>query len=385
VSVGDTRQLKTFRLAQIHHDDQIHEAARLSFAVTVGPTAMVTHQGIRYAMPADACGIPATLWLYPDRVKIVTTGGKHEAVHPRFPAHGTVSYLPGQRAAQRAAVAGARKRLYFMRERLLELGPVGEGYLTELRRLLERRHDDAEWLVLVLDGKAFAGDQLVIALGVTARGEKRILGLVQTASENRRVIASFLRELGERGFPLDRPILVVIDGAKGLRAAVRDVFGDVLVQRCQWHKPENVVSYLALSDQAAWRRKLQAAYAHPSYADAKRALQRLGRDLQLLNASAAASLEEGLEETLTLHRLGVFPELGVSFKTTNLIESVMSRLEARTRRVTHWRTSDQKLRWCASALWTMERQFRRVKGYHHLKLLRNALTRGSSTFAHAAA
>jgi hypothetical protein len=385
VSVGDTRQLKTFRLAQIHHDDQIHEAARLSFAVTVGPTAMVTHQGIRYAMPADACGIPATLWLYPDRVKIVTTGGKHEAVHPRFPAHGTVSYLPGQRAAQLAAVAGARKRLYFMRERLLELGPVGEGYLTELRRLLERRHDDAEWLVLVLDGKAFAGDQLVIALGVTARGEKRILGLVQTASENRRVIASFLRELGERGFPLDRPILVVIDGAKGLRAAVRDVFGDVLVQRCQWHKPENVVSYLALSDQAAWRRKLQAAYAHPSYADAKRALQRLGRDLQLLNASAAASLEEGLEETLTLHRLGVFPELGVSFKTTNLIESVMSRLEARTRRVTHWRTSDQKLRWCASALWTMERQFRRVKGYHHLKLLRNALTRGSSTFAHAAA
>jgi transposase len=104
----------------------------LSVAVTVGPTAMVTHQGIRYAMPAGACGIPATLWLYPDRVKIVTTGGKHEAVHPRFPAHGTVSYLPGQRAAQLAAVAGARKRLYFMRERLLELGPVGEGYLTEL-------------------------------------------------------------------------------------------------------------------------------------------------------------------------------------------------------------------------------------------------------------
>jgi transposase len=104
----------------------------LSFAVTVGPTAMVTHQGIRYAMPAGACGIPATLWLYPDRVKIVTAGGKHEAVHPRFPAHGTVSYLPGQRAAQLAAVAGARKRLYFMRERLLELGPVGEGYLTEL-------------------------------------------------------------------------------------------------------------------------------------------------------------------------------------------------------------------------------------------------------------
>lgn len=104
----------------------------LRFAVTVGPTAMVTHQGIRYAMPAAACGLPATLWLYPDRVKLVTAGSRHEALHPRFPAQGTVSYLPGQRAAQLAAVAGARKRLYFMRERLLELGPVAEGFLTEL-------------------------------------------------------------------------------------------------------------------------------------------------------------------------------------------------------------------------------------------------------------
>jgi transposase-like protein len=254
----------------------------------------------------------------------------------------------------------------------------------ELRRLLERRHDDAEWLVLVLDGKAFAGDQMVVALGVTTTGEKRVLGLVQTASENRRVIASFLRELGERGFPLERPLLVVIDGAKGLRAAVREVLGDVPVQRCQWHKRVNVLSYLTPSEQLVWGRKLQAAWAHPSYADAKRALQRVVRELHLVNASAAASLEEGLEETLTLHRLGVYSELGVSFKTTNLIESVMSRLEARTHRVTHWRTSDQKLRWCASALWAMERQFRRVKGHRHLRLLRDAL-KAPSTFSHSAA
>lgn len=103
----------------------------LRVTATVGPTAMVTYQGVRYAMPAPACGLPATLWLYPDRVKIITPG-RHEATHPRFPEHGAVSYLPGQRAAQLAAVAGARKRLYFMRERLLELGPVGEAYLTEL-------------------------------------------------------------------------------------------------------------------------------------------------------------------------------------------------------------------------------------------------------------
>jgi len=243
----------------------------------------------------------------------------------------------------------------------------------ELRRLQERRLDDAEWLVLVLDGKSFAGDGLVLALGVTATGEKRLLGLVQTASENRRVIAAFLRELGERGFPLEQRLLVVLDGAKGLRAAVREVLDDVPVQRCQWHKRENVVSYLAKQQQPTWRRKLQAAYAHPAYADAKRAVDRLHRELTLVNASAASSLAEGLDETLTLHRLDVFPELGVSFKTTNLIESVMSRLEARTHRVTHWRTSDQELRWCAAALWAMERQFRRIKNYRHLPLLKQTL------------
>ena len=255
----------------------------------------------------------------------------------------------------------------------------------ELQRLQERRLDDAEWLVLVLDGKAFAGEQLVVALGVTTTGEKRILGLVQTASENKQVIAAFLRELGERGFPLDRRLLVVLDGAKGMRAAVRDVLGDVPVQRCQWHKRENVVSYLAKHDQPTWRRKLQAAYAHPAYADAKRALDRLHRELRLLNESAAASLAEGLEETLTLHRLDVFPELGVSFKTTNLIESVMSRLAAKTRRVTRWRTSDQRLRWCASALWAMERQFRRIKHHRHLPLLEQALQNKLSLTKSAAA
>lgn len=183
-----------------------------------------------------------------------------------------------------------------------------------LRHLQERRLDDARWLVVILDGKTFASDSIVIALGVTLTGEKRLLGLVQTATENRRVCAAFLRELIERGlrFPegVERP-LVVLDGGKGLRAAAREVFGDAVpIQRCQWHKRENVVSYLSKHDQPVWRRKLQAAYAHPSYGDAKRALLRLVRELRVINDSAAGSLEEGLEETLTLHRLGVFPRTG---------------------------------------------------------------------------
>ncbi len=243
-----------------------------------------------------------------------------------------------------------------------------------LQQLQERTLADREWLVLVLDGKSFATDQLVIALGVTATGEKHILGLVQTATENKTVCAQFLRELGERGFPVDAPVLVILDGAKGLRAAVREVFGAAaVVQRCQWHKRENVVRYLPKALQPTWRRKLQAAYAQPTYAAAHAALQRLQRELRVVNASAAASLAEGLDETLTLHRLGVFPQLGVSFKTTNLLESVMARVEARRRRVTRWRTSDQKQRWCAAALVALEAQFRRVKGHAHLPLLRRAL------------
>ena len=154
---------------------------------------------------------------------------------------------------------------------------------------------------------------------------------------------------------------------------LRDVFGDIPVQRCQWHKRENVVSYLAKQDHQKWRRKIERAYAQPTHGDAQRALDRLVQELRVINESAAASLAEGLEETLTLHRLNVFVELGVSFRSTNLIESVMARIEAKTRRVTRWRTSDQKLRWCASALWATERQFRRVKNHRHLRLLKQAL------------
>ena len=124
----------------------------LRYPVQVGPTALVEFGGVRYAMPAGACGIPATLHLYPDRVRIVTSGGRFEAAHPRFPTVGRTSYLSGQRAEQLAAVAGARKRLYFMRERILELGPVGEAYLTEL--IHSRPHTwkgDVERLFMLLE------------------------------------------------------------------------------------------------------------------------------------------------------------------------------------------------------------------------------------------
>ena len=187
------------------------------------------------------------------------------------------------------------------------------------QELRERDPSVYDIVGIFLDGKTFGDDEMVIALGVTLAGNKVILGFVQTATENESVCSSFLRELLERGLNIDRGVLCVIDGSKGLRKAVDRVFTNkAAVQRCTWHKRENVVRYLSTSLQPTFRRKLQAAYEKPTYAQAKGALMRVRSQLVSLNASAVASLDEGLEETLTLHRLGMFKDLGESFKTTNV-------------------------------------------------------------------
>ena len=246
----------------------------------------------------------------------------------------------------------------------------------KLRAFLERRLEGYDLVALVLDGKSFAADTMVVALGITMRGEKLLLGFVQTGTENEHVCAAFLRELGERGLRTDQGLLCVIDGSKGLRKAVRAAFGSqAVVQRCQWHKRENVVAYLPKRQQAMWRRELQQAYERPSYPEAKDALLRLRSELRLLNESAVKSLDEGFEETLTLHRLGVFGALGASLKTTNCLESINALVERRTGRVTAWRTSDQKHRWLAAALLDIEPRLRRIRGHRSLPLLRSALQR----------
>ncbi len=246
----------------------------------------------------------------------------------------------------------------------------------KLRELIERRLETYDVVALLLDGKTFAEDEMVAAVGVTITGEKVLLGFVQTATENRKVCAAFLRELVERGLRIDVGLLVVTDGAKGLHAAVREVFGAAAVlQRCQWHKRENVLEYLPERHRATIRRKLQAAYEQPTYEAAKRALGKVRAELVLLNASAVVSLDEGLDETLTLHRLGVFRELGTSLKTTNAIESIHARVESRTAKVDHWKNSEQKQRWLATALLDLEPRLRRIRNYRALPLLRQALKR----------
>lgn len=243
-----------------------------------------------------------------------------------------------------------------------------------LQALQERRLDQYDLVALVLDGKTFADDTMVIALGITLGGEKVVLGFVQTGTENATTCAAFLRSLVERGLRTDRGLLVVLDGGKGLARAVREVFGiQAMVQRCIWHKRENVVNYLPKHLQALWRAKLQRAWRQPTCQAARAELQRLHQELRRLNEDAARSLAEGLEETLTLHRLGVVDRLGVSLATTNGLESILALVEQRVGKVDRWTTSDQKHRWLATTLLDIEPRLRRLRGYRALPQLRIAL------------
>jgi len=260
-----------------------------------------------------------------------------------------------------------------------------EASAAKLKEFQERELSDERYVALFLDGKSFTDATLVIALGVTADGAKRFLGFVETDTENEKVLTPFLRSLWERGLDLSQGLLVVIDGGKGLRSAVRQAFlKRALVQRCMWHKRENVVSYLPKSEQARWRQRLQRAYDRPTYTEAKAALTALHRELEGRNQSAAASLSEGIEETLTLHRLGVYELLGASFKTTNCLESANALVEERCAKVDVWKTPNQKHRWLATALLDIEPRLRRVKGHRHLPKLEAALRRALKIKEHPA-
>jgi len=251
-----------------------------------------------------------------------------------------------------------------------------EASATKLRELQERDLRGEDIVVLVLDGKTFATETMVVALGITITGEKRFLGFVETDTESEKVLTPFLRSLVERGLDPSQGLLVVLDGGKGLRAAVKKAFANrALVQRCQWHKRENVVGYLPKSEQVAWRQRLQRAYNRPTYEEASSALDHLHAELEERNQSAASSLAEGLDETLTLHRLGVYSLLGRSLKTTNSIESVNALIEERCAKVDRWQNSNQRQRWLATALLEVEPRLRKIKGYRHLAQLREALKR----------
>ena len=185
---------------------------------------------------------------------------------------------------------------------------------------------------------------------------------------------AFLTHLIDRGLKYEQGVLCIIDGAKGFRKAINEVFGTQgMIQRYQWHKRENIVSYLPKNIQDTMRRKLQKAYEHDSYDKARSALLAIRKELQLINESAVASLEEGLEESLTVQRLGLPKELRKSLKTTNIIESVFAMVGQKTDKVDYWKNSNQKQRWGATALLDIEPRINRISGYRQLKNLRDAI------------
>ncbi len=262
----------------------------------------------------------------------------------------------------------------------LSASTVSRRFIKSSKKKLEelegRRLEKYDFVSIILDGKSLADEQVLIAVGITVEGDKIILGFVQTASENALVCKEFLENLIERGLAYQQGLLFVIDGSKGIRKAIDDVFGDyAAVQRCQWHKRENVVAYLPKTKQNNMRKKLQKAYEEPTYEKAVQSLKRIRTELKLLNESAVRSLDEGFEDTLTLHRLGVFEELGISLKTTNCLESINGQVARFTRRVTYWKNSNQRRRWVACALLEIEKGLRKIKGYRHLPMLRKALQR----------
>jgi putative transposase len=289
-----------------------------------------------------------------------------------------------QRAVREGVVAGLSTRNY---RRAVE--SIVEGYGIEkssvsrqfvaassnqLRALCERRLEDLHLVVLMIDGIHFGGQVLVVALGIAESGEKHVLGVWQGATENTTVVKGLLEDLVDRGLDLQRRYLVVIDGSKALRAGVERVFGaQVEVQRCQVHKRRNVKEYLPENCQKDYDRRMRNAYAMSSYTEAKAALEKIFRQLERINPSAARSLEEGLEETLTVHRLGIGAVLRRKLATTNPIESCLSTVQRVARNVKRWREGNQPLRWTATGLLEAEKQFRRIKGYQELLLLKERL------------
>jgi transposase-like protein len=249
-----------------------------------------------------------------------------------------------------------------------------EGATKALEELRSRRFEGVRFAALLIDGKEFAGEQVVVALGVKESGEKVILGLIQGATENSTVVGDLFKDLEERGLSKEHRVLAIVDGSTALSKALKKFFGDkVFIQRCQVHKMRNVMSYLSEEHSMSIRSKLQEAYRQNHEDQVRQQLAKVRRELELMNPDAARSLDEGFEETLTVYKLGVTGELRRSFSSTNIIESTFSVVEGYCSNVKRWRAGTMRLRWCASGLQHAENKFKRIKGYRAISDLVSAL------------
>ena len=266
----------------------------------------------------------------------------------------------------------------------LEKSAISEHFIEasreKLKAMMERRLDKTRLCALLIDATPFEGQQMVAALGIGEDGRKTILGIRQGATENATVVGELLGDLMERGLDFSEPRLYVLDGGKALTAAVKKHAGEsAAIQRCQVHKRRNVLDHLTDEQRPGVAKKLNAAYALEDYAAAKQALNTLHRELMDLNPSAARSLGEGMEETLTVHRLRLPMQLRKTMASTNVIESAFSIVERVCRNVKRWHDGDQRERWVGSGLLVAEKQFRRVQGYKQISTLIKELDAMSSS------
>ena len=255
----------------------------------------------------------------------------------------------------------------------LEKSAISEHFIeasrTKLKEMLERKLDKLKLCALLIDATPFAGQQMVAVLGISQDGRKTILGIRQGATENATVVGELLGDLANRGLDFSEPRLYLLDGGKALSSAVKKYAGEsAAIQRCQVHKRRNVLDHLADEQKPLVAKKLNVAYGMEDHAAAKLALTQLHRELMDLNPSAARSLEEGLEETLTVHRLRSISTAKV-LASTNIIESAFSIVERVCSNVKRWHEVDQRERWVGSGLLVAEKQFRRVQGHKQIPIL----------------
>jgi putative transposase len=246
---------------------------------------------------------------------------------------------------------------------------------TEVRlgQLMGADLSGLDLVALLVDGVHFGEHLCVVALGVGTDGKKHPLGVAEGSTENATVVKDLLVGLRERGLDVTKPTLFVIDGAKALSSAVREVFDRPVVHRCQIHKVRNVRSHLPEGLGNTVASKMRAAYRLPSSVAAEAKLTALAKDLDRSHPGAAASLREGLAETLTVNRLGVHPSLARCLRSTNSIESMIEICRDHSANVKNWSSGQMALRWCAAGMVEAKEQFRRVDGHKHLGALRRAL------------
>jgi putative transposase len=257
--------------------------------------------------------------------------------------------------------------------RSISRSAVSRSFVERTRRslgeLMSRRLDDVRLAAMMIDGLELQGRTNVVALGITTEGVKIPLGLWEGSTENATVATSLLADLVERGLDPEQGILFVIDGAKALRRAVRNVFGEAPIQRCLRHKERNVTDHLPERDRPAVKQRLRRAWALDDHSRALDQLRQLARELDQSHPGAAGSLREGLEETLTLTRLGVTGNLKRTLESTNPCESMIEIIRRTQRNVKRWSSGEMALRWTAAGMLEAERQFRKIIGYRDLATL----------------